>query len=59
MKRYSHPTYSNDLLPRAMVVEDSPEPYLDQLIHASDPDPDGFADTFTISQAVEVDCAVA
>jgi hypothetical protein len=46
------------LIPLDMVVEDSPEPYLEHLLHASEPDPDSFADTLTIPQPVTVDCAV-
>jgi len=51
--RFSHHTFSLDLMPRQMTQQDTGWDYLTQLRNVSEPDPNGFVDDFYISQAID------
>jgi hypothetical protein len=54
-QRYSHHTYSTDLLPRALVVEDLPHDLLTGLRNVADPDANAFVEDFMLTPA-PADC---
>ena len=51
--RSNHHTFSMDLLPRALIVEDSGLDYLVPLRCAPEPDPESFVDDFYITPGVD------
>lgn len=53
-RRFTADTHSQDLLPRELLTPPEPEE-LDALTHASEPDPDGFVDRFSITPALTPD----
>ena len=50
--RFRHPTWSQDLIPRELVVADTGFDLLYGLRNVSEPSPNEFVDTFALSPAV-------